>query len=269
MRLPQNLLRVRRRRGRIRPLYASKRELSLAELLISIYREHIDEKRWRLWKTLIEVETASQDPKLVRGLSTVLDGHCIYQMRSLVDPLEARRLIFKLSRGRGVTSNEERLQILSEASSLLDISIEDLDESLYADLEEEHYLADFEPPKPIELLREYNLSLTVSLLTYAESIEIRYRGPPEELERLCQPLGEPIHRHVDGEFHISVRLLPRGRCSSRAEPLERLLRALLSMTGWSLWAEIRYPRSGRTYGFEFIGERDGWLLPSTGLSGVG
>jgi hypothetical protein len=262
LRLPQSLLRVRRRRGRIRPLYASRGELPLAGLLISIYREHIDEKRWRLREALEEVEMMGHDPRLVRGLSAVLDSYCIYQMRSLIDPIEARRVLFKLTGGRGVTSEEERLKVLSEAASMFDVSPEDLDESLYADLEEEHHLADFEPPSPMELLREYNLSLTVSLLTHAESIDLCYRGLPDELEWLCQPLGRYASNLIEGEARISIKLPHRVRPSSRAEPIERLLRILLSMRSWSLWAVIHHPGSGKAYRFELIGERDGWLLPS-------
>ena len=93
MRLPQNLLRVRRRKGRIRPIYAARDELPLAERLISIYREHVDEKRWRLWEALEEVELMSYDPKLVRGLSTILDGHCIYQTSLLASRGSTRLLI--------------------------------------------------------------------------------------------------------------------------------------------------------------------------------
>jgi len=261
MRLPQNLLRVRRRRGRIRPLYAAGEETPLAELLISIYERHIDEKRWRLWEALGEVELEAPDPKLVRGLSHILDGYCLYQMRSFVEPLEARRLIYELAGGRGVVSEEERWRVLGEAASRFGVSPQDLDESLYADLEEEYYLADFEPPQPMELLREYNLSLTAALLTHAKAIDLHYQGFPDELEWLCQPLGEYITRYVEGETRISVTPPPRARPSSRADQLERLLRMLLQTRRWSLWAEIHYPGGGRDYGFELSGERDGWLLP--------
>ena len=267
MRLPQNLLRVRRRKGRIRPIYAARDELPLAERLISIYREHVDEKRWRLWEALEEVELMSYDPKLVRGLSTILDGYCIYQMRSLVEPLEARRLVYRLTRGRGVTSEEERRRVLEEAAEIFGVTAEDLDESLYADLEEEHYLADFDPPEPMELLREYNLALTTTLLIHAVEMDLRYHGHPDDLEWLCKPLGECYVEEFGGETRIGVRLPSRARPSSRADHLERLIRALISMRAWSLWAVVHYPPSGRTYRFELIGGRDGWLLPSRGLYG--
>ena len=265
MRLPQNLLRVRRRRGRIWLIYASRREPPLAELLISIYREHIDEKRWKLWEALEEVEMMDYDPKLVRGLSTILDGHCIYEMRSLVDPPEARRLVYRLTGGRGVTSMEERRRVLEEAAERYGITAEDLDESLYADLEEEHYLIDFDPPEPMELLREYNLASTSTLLTYAREIDIHYHGRPDELEWICRELGDHRIRQVDGETQITLRLPGRRRMASRAEGVENLLKALISLGDWSLWALIHYPASGRAYRFELLSHRDGWLLPSRGL----
>ncbi len=267
MRLPQNLLRVRRRRGRIRPMYAARDELPLAERLISIYRRHVDEKRWRLWEALEELELMDYNPKLVRGLSTILDGYCIYQMRSLIDPPEARRLVYRLTRGRGVTSEEERRRVLEEAAEIFGITAEDLDESLYADLEEEHYLADFDQPEPMELLREYNLALTTALLTHAVEMDLHYHGRPDDLDWLCRPLGEYHVGQVGSETRIGVKLPSRARPSSRADHLERLLRVLISMENWSLWALIQYPTSGRIYRFELIGDRDGWLLPSKGLYG--
>lgn len=92
--LPQNLLRSRRSRGTIRPLYAKDDKLGLSKTLISVFEAHVDRKRGELRAALSRCEELGYDYKLVRGMSAVLEDSSIFQTRASIDPAEARRVRF-------------------------------------------------------------------------------------------------------------------------------------------------------------------------------
>ncbi|KON33585.1 MAG: hypothetical protein AC479_04150, partial [miscellaneous Crenarchaeota group-6 archaeon AD8-1] len=62
--------------------------------------------------------------------------------------------------------------MLKEASKKLKLSTNIIEDSIYADLENEKILQSFKDLTPEELLEQYNLSLTQTLLF--DSIELRF-----------------------------------------------------------------------------------------------
>jgi predicted nuclease of restriction endonuclease-like RecB superfamily len=70
----------------------------------------------------------------------------------------------------------ERMEALQKAAKNLSISVQDLEKSMWADLEENQILKEFNPPAPAELLRQYNISLTQTLLLRAVDLDIWITG---------------------------------------------------------------------------------------------
>ena len=89
--LPHELIKVRRTKAALTPLFADEEKLGLAKTLIAIYAENKDKKRADLGEDLAACEELGYDFKLVRGLSAVLDSHCIFGARSFIPPPKARR----------------------------------------------------------------------------------------------------------------------------------------------------------------------------------
>ena len=203
--------------------------------------------------------------KLVRGLAAVLEDRCIFQTKTFVDPAEARRAVFEEAGERVIATEQERGRALTAAAFRLGVPAADLDASLYADLWDEHVLAGFEAPIPQELLKEYNFSLTLALLTQARRIELTYRGMDDNLERLGEKLGGR-RAHPRGVSKLTVERRPSRRTGQRAVALEALLSRLMLNEGWRLAAEVPHTsRAGKMYLFELSMESDGGLVTPSDL----
>lgn len=165
--LPGSLLRVRSRKGRINPVYAevNEKNLNLAAKLLHCFQKHYGKPKGMLMKNLSSYETAGFDYRFVRGLSLILQRLCTFQVESPVDPEQVRRLVFEeAGRGGVVATDESRRQVLRKVAKQLNVTLKQLEGSLYADLEEELVLTGFSPIGAAELLKRYNLSLTQTLL---------------------------------------------------------------------------------------------------------
>jgi len=262
--LPLDLMRVRRRRGTIRPLYAAEDKLGLAETLISVFRAHVDGRRDELRDAVSRCEELGYDYRLVRGLAAVLEDRCVFQTRTFVAPAEARRAVFAEAGSRVVATEEERRRILASAAFRLGVSAEELDASLYADLLDEQVLTAFDAPTPQELLKEYNFALTLAILSQAHRLELTYRGVDENLERLGEALGRCHAHEAGGASRLTVERRP-GRAGKNAATLEALLSRLILREGWRLTAEARHPpRSGKRYTLELREEAEGRLVKPAG-----
>ncbi len=264
--LPQNLLRARRRRGTIRPLYAKEDKLGLSKTLISVFEAHVDRKRGELRAALSRCEELGYNYKLVRGLAAVLEDRCIFQTRAFVNPAEARRAVFEEAGDGVVATEEERRRVLSAAAFRLGVSTKDLDTSLYADLWDEQVLSDFDAPTPQELLKEYNFALTLALLTQTRRIELTYKGVDMNLERVGETLGRSRAHVAGGVSTLTVERRLSRRAGQRATALEELLSHLMLHEGWRLTAEVaQTSRSGKKYLFELSRESEGGLVTPSDL----
>jgi len=265
--LPPKLLRARRRRGTIRPLYAAEDKIGLSKTLVSVFEAHVDKKRGELRAALSRCEELGYNYKLVRGLVAVLEDRCIFQIRALVDPAEARRAVFEESGERVVATEEERRRVLTVAAFRLGVSAEDLDTSLYADLWDEQVLTEFDAATPKELLKEYNFALTLALLAQARRIELTYKGADEDLERLGETLGGCQAHVAGGVSRLTVERRPSSRARQRAVAFEAFLSRLMLHEGWRLKAEVTHTsRSGKMYLFELSRESDGELVTPSDLT---
>jgi hypothetical protein len=235
--LPHELIRVRRTKAALTPLFADEEKLSLAKTLIAVYGENRDRKRSELNAGLAVCEELGYDFKLVRGLSAVLDSRCIFGARSFVPPVKTRRLLFEEAARRPSISERDRAEIVGKVAEGLGVASADLDESLYADLLEEQYLLDLREPVVDELLKFYNFALVSVVLAYSVHIAVGYSGKNEGLERAANALGEPDIRVGS----ISVDLKPSRQVGLRGGKVETMLARLIESREWSLKADVAYP----------------------------
>lgn len=241
--LPSNLLVARTRGGTIRPVYASvsPRNLEVAVTLIRAFQRHIGGKRGELTAEVRQYEEAGFDYRFVRGLSTLLERRCRFEAEASVDPLTARRTVYEAT-GKGlVATGEDRAEVLGSVAGGLGVSIEDLEQSMYADLEDELILRDFRPVNPEALLKQYNLSLTQTLLFRSTRIEVRAKGQWKNILRQVKYLGLIYSAEVDrGQFHVTVdgplsifRLTRRYGTS-----VAKLLPTILEAENWEVRADV-------------------------------
>ncbi|KKH93856.1 hypothetical protein EO95_16695 [Methanosarcina sp. 1.H.T.1A.1] len=250
--LTSDLLVTRISGGKIKPAYAAfnSENLELAGLLIETFGQHVGKPYGDLLAELEGYEEMNY--RFIRGLSQLLGRRAVVETSSAVDPSTAREAVFDACTGMALAP-AERKEALQKAAKKLSISIPELEKSLWADLEENQILKEFKPLSPAELLRQYNISLTQTILFRAVDLNIwitgdfqnvlwkilrsglmysledteEKAGEKEEAERL-----KSVHLHLDGPaslFRMSERY---------GNSFAKLFPTLLKSKGWSLKAGI-------------------------------
>jgi hypothetical protein len=242
--LPFNLLIARSRAGRIKPVYVpvDQAHVTLASDLIESFQKHLGRKKGELLDALEEYEGLGYDYRLIRGLSTLLERRCRFEAESHIDPREARRTVFaEANRHALVATEEEKKAVFSKAASTLSISPQQLQTSLWSDLDEELVLKDFIPIAGEDLLRQYNMSLTQTLLFRATAMEFEAGGNYKQIFRRIKYLGliytvqkedESFKVTVDGPMAL-FKLTDRYGTS-----LAKLLPTIVEAGEWRLKASV-------------------------------
>jgi predicted nuclease of restriction endonuclease-like RecB superfamily len=242
--LPSNLLVARKYRDTIRPGYKKLTEenLGYARRLLGLFEAHLGGRGRELMEAIGELEESGRGYRYVRGLATLLERRCMFKVESAVAPGEARQRIFHTAARVGIpTAPEDRMRLLEEEASQLGVSVEDLEDSLYADLEEEQVLHEFQPIDAEDLVRLYNLGLTQTLLFRCTEMEFTATGNWQQIFRWIKLLGliYTIHRQeesyrvkVDGPVSL-FRLGTRYGTS-----LAKLLPRIVVAPEWSVQAWI-------------------------------
>ena len=239
--LPTEHIRVYRRKGVIRPIFLGD-DVSLSKTLIATYRDHVDRKRGTLSEALSDCEQLGYDYRLVRGLASVLEARCVFASMATVPPLKARVMVFREAAGRVVATERERLTVLATVAKRLGVTVQEVDTSLYGDLEDEQVLVEYSEPEPEELNRFYNYANTVALLAYSRSIHAEADEQDEYLQRLAERIGGTEFYDSKKGSSISIKLKPTNRLSQRGSRIDEFVARLLNAGSWSVTASIVYPR---------------------------
>ncbi len=206
--LPLDLLRTRTSKGRIIPVYADiiPKNLEVADRLLELFRTHVEKRKKEMLKRVAAYEMAGSDYKLVRGLSVLLQRLCSFQVEAAVDPYLTRRCLFEEASRRGVAlTRKRRQQIMQAVATRLNVTTEQLDQSLYADLDDELVLKAFTPISARDLLKRYNLSLTQTLLFRVTFLEVAVSDHWKEVLRAIKFRGLMYAAETrDGVFQITV-----------------------------------------------------------------
>lgn len=113
--------------------------------------------------------------RFIRGLSQLLGRRTVIETDAAVDPSLAREAVFEACGGMAL-SPAERKEALRNAAKKLSISEKELEKALWADLEENQVVKSFVPLSPAEILKQYNISLTQTLLFRAVDLDIWIKG---------------------------------------------------------------------------------------------
>lgn len=242
--LPSNLLITRARSGKIKPVYIpiEERYLELASGLIETFEAHVHKRKGELADCCQQFEQSGFDYRLVRGLVALLDRSATFKPHSFVDPKQARREVFKeANRYQLVGTEGLRQEVVTQIASRLHLSSSQLEASLWSDLEDELVLESFVIFQPRELIRQYNLSLTQTLLFKAASLEFVVGSNYQRIFSLLKRLGLMYAvEQQDGAYSVIVdgpislfKLTERYGTS-----LAKLLPAVVEADNWNLKAQI-------------------------------
>ncbi len=241
--LPSELLAVWKRKGDVWPRYARATEdtLDVATGLIKAYRDHVGEKKSVLKAFAAELEDEGYDYRFVRGAAYLLDRRSRFKCNDQINPVELRRRIFQeTGKLEPATSPERRKKIIEVVASELKATPETIDDFLYADLDNELILQEFDPPTLEELIKEYNLSLTQTLLFDSTELNFTASGNWQRIFHAVKRLGliyevykqDRIWVKIDGPASLFKLTRRYGTATAK------LLPAIIANPEWTIEAKI-------------------------------
>jgi predicted nuclease of restriction endonuclease-like RecB superfamily len=239
--LTKDLLRVSRRGGGYRPLFAGPESEEWAARVLGAYQGHVDRERADLEAALADLETEAGDFKLVRGFAKLLEREATFETAAPFPPERIRRVAFNTAEEAGVVTEAERAAVLATAGERLGLTGEEVADALHADREARQVLAAVDAPwSPADLLDRYNLSLAQTALF--DSTELRARSSdPRALVSAVKRLGlmYEIRKTETGRDVIVTGPDALFRSTRRyGTRFARLLRSIAQTASWRLEATI-------------------------------
>jgi len=237
--LPSELLITRTKKDRIYPDFAplDEEHLGLADELIGVYQNFTGKKKSEIDELLEELEQGLNF-KRVRGLRTLLERRCTFTSKYLIEPVLARRAVFEAASDRRSTNINERAAVIATVADNLNVSVEDLEQSLWADQESEVILDIFEPLTPEELLKWYNLSLAQTLLFKSTGMTIAVKGNAPEIFRAIKYFGLMYLQEEGNKVRIEGASSLLKLSERYGTSLAKLLPVIVKSDAWELDAEI-------------------------------
>ena len=269
--LPSNLLTVWKRKGEILPRYAkpSNANEKAAKFLIEAYKTHIGEKKKVLKAKAAKLEDEGYDYRFVRALSSLLDRKSTFICKSKVHPVSLRRKMFQVTEKLGVpTTFEKRQKILEKVAQEIALPIEAIEENLYSDLDSELILEKSTPPTATELLTEYNLSLTQTLLFDATEVNFTASGNWQNLFHATKKLGLIYEANQENGLWVKIdgpsslfKLTRRYGVN-----IAKLLPVIISNPEWTVKAKILWKFTNEICDFKIESQKHNSLLKKPHLS---
>ncbi|MBU7016922.1 MAG: DUF790 family protein [Theionarchaea archaeon] len=244
----RDLLVTRKRRPFITPVYIAPDDTELAEKIKKIYAR--GKTRGEIDEEVSSLETHATF-RVVRGLSELMRRRTHFQEEYSVTPIKIRRYFYE----KGYTTNEqERNVLLQEASQEFGVPIADIESSFWADQEEYQIAATIDDISASDLIRNYNLSLTQTLLFDALSLEFSTSGNFQEIFRMIKYLGL-MYEIQPGKDLITRVTGPSSlfrKTKKYGTSLAKLVPKIMRTSSWKIKAQIETQVAGepRIYIFE-------------------
>lgn len=238
--IPLDLVKVRISRGKIKPAFMTAEEEVLAVEVIETFRSCIGMKRGELEERL-ELLEEIYDYRRVRGLATLLERRCIFASLA-EDVWRLRKEVFSdAERMGGVYDEDKRRKVLEAVAKHEGLTPEELENMLWADLDEEKELVHFDAPSSDELIKEYNLSLLQSILLRGLELEFYLERGWRDVLWAAKRLGLMYEAYLRDEGPVIRVQGPASllRLTERyGSSLAKLLPYIIRHRGWRIRARV-------------------------------
>ena len=254
--LPTDLLISRHNGETIIPkkLPINQTNLALASQQINCFQTCVGKTNKQLATQLQEIEGDSPDYRLKRGFAHILkNSFSTFEIISPLEPQMLRQRVFTLA-NLSLPIPENRTAVLENIAISLSIELHrevlphEIEKGLYADLQENRILTEFEAPTPEALLHRYNLAQVQGIFYRASDIVINaHRNDPGEYKLLFRYLKLfQLMAYIEGDADTGFTITIDGP-TSLFKPstrygltLAKMLPALLHVTKWSLKAKLHH-----------------------------
>jgi hypothetical protein len=253
--LPTELLINRQNGEEIIPkrLAINPQTCAIATELITCFQNAVGGTQGELDRHLSELEGDSPDYRLKRGVAHILkSSFCTFEIISPLEPPLLRQRVFALS-AQSVPSPQasqatlEQLGIALSQELNREVLPSQIRTGLYADLQENRILTQFDDPAPEAILHRYNLSQVQGIFYRASHMTLNaHRNVPGEYKLLFRYLKLfQLMTYIEGDADHGFTITIDGP-TSLFKPstryglaIAKLLPALLHVTKWSLTATLQ------------------------------
>lgn len=220
--------------------------------MIAIFQQHQGQSQGTLNQQLQVLEGEDTDYRVKRGLAHILRASfSTFEPVSPLEPPMLREQAFALASrtSPSAVATQRHLQALAlQLSQTLEreVTPDEIQQGLYADLKENHILTAFEAPTPEALLHRYNLSQVQGIFYKASQVVIQaYRNDPGEYKLLFRYLKLfRLMAYIEGDADQGFTVSIDGptslfKASTRyGVDMAKLIPAILHVTRWSLTATL-------------------------------
>ena len=260
--LPNDLLSHRQIGETIIPqkLKIDAKNLTIAMEMINCFQETLGKTQGKLDKRLQSIEGDDTNYRFKRGLAHILRGSfSTFEIMSPLEPIELRNRVFAMAAEVAPSIRATQLTLENLATKLSqelnrEVVPDEIKKGLYADLQENRILTQFDAPTPEDLLHRYNLSQVQGVFYKASHIELNaHRNDPGEYKLLFRYVKLfQLMTYIEGDADKGFTLTIDGPYSlfkpsiRYGLALAKMLPALLHVTKWNLHATLqnRDPFSG-------------------------
>ncbi|NER31172.1 MAG: DUF790 family protein [Symploca sp. SIO1C4] len=253
--LPTELLINRQNGEEIIPkiLPVNSQNCATATEWISCFQRAVGNTQGELDRQLLDLEGDSPDYRFKRGLAHILkSSFCTFEIVSPLEPKALRQRVFTLA-AQSVPSRQASQATLESLSIALSVELnqevlpQQIRTGLYADLQENRILTEFNEPTPEALLHRYNLSQVQGIFYKASQVTINaHRNVPGQYKLLFRYLKLfQLMTYIEGDADHGFTITIDGP-TSLFKPstryglaIAKLLPALLHVTKWSLKATLQ------------------------------
>ena len=192
------------------------KSIATAQELIAVFKECVGLKRAELDERLEILEGVETDYRIKRGFAHILsNSFAEFATISPIEPSILRQLVFEVA-AKSLPSKQNTQKTLKKVAERLssdsgkEVTSEQIEQGLYADLAENQILISFDAPSAEDLVHRYNLSQVQGILYRAADIVITaYRNEPGEYKQLFRYLKlfglmSYIEGDADHGFSITI-----------------------------------------------------------------
>jgi hypothetical protein len=253
--LPSDLLISRFQGETIQPkrLFLNPANRTMAEDLIQLFQGQVGQTQASLNRQLQELEGEDTNYRIKRGLAHILrNSFATFDMVSPLEPMELRQRVFALA-AQSVPSPSTAQAHLATLSQQLtqeldrEVTVADIRQGLYADLQDNRILIEFDAPTPDALIHRYNLSQTQGVFYKASEMVMHlYRNDPGQYKLMFRYLKLfRLMTYIEGDADQGFTITIDGpaslfKASTRyGVDIAKLIPAILHVNRWRLTATLQ------------------------------
>jgi predicted nuclease of restriction endonuclease-like RecB superfamily len=228
-------------------------DLAMATDMIQLFQGQVGQTQASLNRQLQELEGEDTNYRIKRGLAHILRNRFArFDVVSPLEPSALRQRVFAMTAQTAPSpqaADRHLAQLSQQLSQELDkeVSVADLRQGLYADLQDNRRLIEFEPPTPEALLHRYNLSQTQGVFYKASDLVMHlYRNDPGEYKLMFKYLKLfRLMTYIEGDADQGFTITIDGPASlfkpstRYGVDIAKLIPAILHVSRWRLTATLQ------------------------------